>query len=126
MLKYYVFMFLILGVALFYVFIKDPCNQQLKTDFSNRHPSYKILNTGASEGSPESVRCHISYRKIDHEQVYEDIWLYQDSGSGWEFSRIVETRKAEQADGVRDERPQNGDRGAARRGASTPLPVVMS
>jgi hypothetical protein len=126
MLKYYVVMFLILGIALFYVFTKDPCNQQLRTDFSNRYPSYKILNTGASEGSTESVRCHISYRKIDHEEVYEDIWLYEDSGSGWEFSRIVETHKAEQADGVRDERLQNGDQGAAKRGAPTPRSVVMS
>ncbi|MBW2289414.1 MAG: hypothetical protein JRG90_16530 [Deltaproteobacteria bacterium] len=113
MLKYYIFLFLIVGIGLFYVFIKDPCNRQLETDFSNKHPSYKILNSGASEGSPESVRCHISYRKPDSEQIYEDIWLYQDSGRGWEFSRILVTGKTEQTDGDRDAGPRIGDAEAA-------------
>ena len=96
MLKYYVALFLIMGMALFYAFITDPCNRQLRTEFSNKHPSYKILNSGASEGSPETVRCRISYQEPDSEQIYEDIWLYRDSGGGWEFSRILETSKMEQ------------------------------
>ncbi len=95
MLKYYVLLVLILGIALFYVFLKDPCNRQLRTDFSNKYPSYTILDSGASEGSPESVHCRISYRKPDSKQIYEEIWLYQDFGSGWNFSRILETRKRE-------------------------------
>jgi len=104
MLKYYAFLLLILGIGLYYVFIKDPCNQQLRTDFSNKYPSYKILDSGASEGSPESVRCHISYRKPDSNQIYEDVWLYKDSGRGWEFSKIVESHKAEQTGTDLDER----------------------
>ena len=97
MLKYYVLIFLAVGIGLFYVFIKDPCNQQLRSDFANKHPSYEILDTGASEGSPESVRCQISYRKPDSEQIHKDTWLYQDKGRGWEFSRILETPNEEQA-----------------------------
>jgi len=96
MLKYYVFAFLIVGIALFYAFLKDPCNRQLRTDFSNKYPSYKILESGASEGSPESVRCHISYQKLDSEQIYEDIWLYLYADSRWKFSRVLETPKREQ------------------------------
>lgn len=117
MLKYYAFLFLIVGIALFYVFIKDPCNQQLKTDFSDKYPGYEILDTGASEGSPESVRCHISYQKPDSEEIYEDLWLYQRSRSGWKFSRILETRTKEQADGTDDERPRSGDPEASTGGA---------
>ena len=117
MLKYYVFLFLIVGIALFYVFIKDPCNQQLKTDFSDKYPSYEIVGSGASEGSPESVRCHISYRKPDSEEIYEDLWLYLKSRSGWKFSKIIETRQQDQSDGTDEAPPRNGDPEASTGGA---------
>jgi hypothetical protein len=112
MLKYYAFLALIVAIALYYVFIRDPCNQLLSTDFSNRHPSYKILSSGASEGSPESVRCHISYRKPDSEQIHEDIWLYQYSKRGWQFAKIIGTRELGPTDGDQVERPASDDRGA--------------
>ena len=117
MWKYYLFLFLILGIALFYVYIKDPCNQQLRTDFSDKYPSYKILNSSASEGSPESVRCHVSYQKPDSEQIHEETWLYKHTGRGWEFSRILAPSAAEQTGGAHDERPRNGDREASTGGA---------
>ncbi len=117
MLKYYAFLFLIVGIALFFVFIKDPCNQQLKMDFAEKYPSYEILGTGASEGSPESVRCHISYQKPGSEEIYEDLWLYQRSRSGWRFSKILQNRTKEQTDGAEDERPRSGEPEASNRGA---------
>ncbi len=95
MLKYYILAFSVVGIALFYAFLSDPCNKQLRTDFSNKYPSYKILDSGAAEGSPESVRCHVSYKKPDGEQVYEDTWLYQNTASGWSFSRILESKQRE-------------------------------
>jgi len=112
MLKYYAFLFLIVGMAVFYVSIKDPCKQQLRAEFSDMYPSYAILDSGASEGSPESVRCHISYRKPDGGQIYEDLWLYQHKRQGWSFSRILETRKKEQVGEDDDKRPRNVDREA--------------
>ncbi len=93
MLKYYALMFLIAGLALYYVFLKDPCYSQLRADFSKKHPGYEILATSASEGSPAAVSCHVSYRKPDGDQTYEDVWLYQDMGSGWSFSKIIESSK---------------------------------
>ncbi len=96
MLKYYVLLFLILGIGLYYVFLQDPCNRQLRTDFSNKYPSYTIAFSRTEEGSPDSVHCHAFYRKPDSEQTYEEIWLYQNLGSGWKFSRILETPKREQ------------------------------
>ncbi len=98
MLRYSVFLLVILGIALFYVFVKNPCNGQLRADFSNKYPTYEILTSAASEGSPESVRCQISYRKSNGEAILEDTWLYQHSGRGWEFSRILETRKMDSVD----------------------------
>ncbi len=95
MLKYYVFLFVIVGIALYYVFIRDPCNRQIRTDFADRHPSYEVLDSDAMQGSPETVRCRISYRKPDSDQVYEDIWLYVFSERGWEFSRILGTPEEE-------------------------------
>ncbi|MAG34017.1 MAG: hypothetical protein CL908_24320 [Deltaproteobacteria bacterium] len=87
------FLLAIFMLAVFFVYIKDPCNQQVRTDFSNEYPSFKILNSGVSDGSPESVRCHVSYEKPASEQVYEDIWLYQHTDRGWEFVKIVDSRK---------------------------------
>ena len=109
MLKYYALMFLIVGVALYYVFLQDPCYSQLRADFFGRHPGYQILTSGASAGSPETVRCHISYRKTDGEQVYEDVWLYQDSGSGWTFSGIIETGKRAPTGEDQEGRPRPRD-----------------
>ncbi len=108
MSKYYVLMFIVMGIALFYAFIKDPCNQQLRTDFSDRYPNYTIQSSAASEGSPESVRCRVSYQKADSEQIHEDIWLYQHSKSGWKFSRILESGKTKGTKGVFDEGSRNG------------------
>ena len=91
MLKYYIALFLAAGVALYYVFLQDPCGQLVKADFSSKFSDYEILSTGASEGSTESVLCHISYLKPDSQQVSEDVWMYKKSAEGWAFSRIVKT-----------------------------------
>ena len=96
MLKYYIVLFLIAGGVLFYVFSQDPCNTLVKTDFANKYPGYKILSSGAGEGSPDSVLCHISYQKPDGKQVYKDVWAYQNSDSGWRFSRILGGNESEQ------------------------------
>jgi hypothetical protein len=52
-----------------------------------------IVDSGARSGSPESVHCHVAYRKPGDGEVYEDVWLYQHRGTAWEFSRVVETGK---------------------------------
>ncbi len=97
MLKYYIFLFLIAGAALVYIYREDPCNRKLRIDFSTRYPDYELLDTGPGEGGSagagaftggENVYCYIQYKKPDSEQTYEDIWLYQDSGSSWNFSEI--------------------------------------
>jgi len=102
MLKYYIVLFLIAGVVLFYSYRADPCNVKFKTDFVNRYPGYQILNSGAGEEDSDRLRavaggrgihCHIYYQKPDNEQVYEDIWLYEELSSGWNFSRIVATNE---------------------------------
>jgi|TARA_B100000315_G_scaffold202847_1_gene195670 hypothetical protein len=98
MLKYYIALFLIVGIALYYVFITDPCNRQLRLDFSSRYPDYEILFAGAGEGSAgsvptSSVQCHVTYEKPDSNQIYEDIWLYQNFGSEWTFSTILSTEQ---------------------------------
>jgi hypothetical protein len=96
MSKYYFFLFLIIGAVLFYIYLEDPCNKMLRTDFSAKYPGYRILGSSAEEGSPDNVHCHIHYQKPDSEQVYEAIWLYQDLGSGWRFSGIIDTHEKEQ------------------------------
>jgi len=95
MAKYYILLFLIAGIVLFYIYSTDPCNEKLRMDFSNEHPDYKILDSGSGEGSVDNVHCHIYYLKPDSDQIYEDIWLYQNSDDGWNFSRILETRERE-------------------------------
>ena len=95
MWKYYVLLFLVLGLALSYAYLADPCHSKMRTEFSNEYPTYKILESGAEAGSPESVRCRISYQKPGSEQIHEEIWLYQNPGDGWTFSRILETPEQE-------------------------------
>ena len=95
MLKYYIALFLIAGIALYYVFITDPCNRLIRADFSSRYPGYEILFSGAGEDSTGSVptgsvQCHITYEKPDSDQIYEDIWLYQNLGGDWTFSTILQ------------------------------------
>ncbi|RLA16398.1 MAG: hypothetical protein DRQ56_10640 [Gammaproteobacteria bacterium] len=95
MKKYFVLMFLVAGIGLFLVFIKDPCSKQVREDFSSNYPSYKILGVSASQGSPESVHCHISFQKPDSKQVFEYVWQYIHAEGGWEFSRAITTSETE-------------------------------
>ena len=93
--KYYLILSVIFGALLFYIFTQDPCNNLFRANFASKYPDYKILDTGSLEGTPKTVQCRIYYNKVDSDQVYEDIWLYQNVGSGWEFSSIVASHARE-------------------------------
>ncbi|MDP6374712.1 MAG: hypothetical protein QF515_14075 [Pseudomonadales bacterium] len=96
MAKYYLLLFVVFGGALYYVFLQDPCNRQLRSDFAIKYPGYEILDSGAGAQSThtiQSVHCHVRYRKPDEARVYEDVWLYENLGSGWSFSRILQTEQ---------------------------------
>jgi hypothetical protein len=94
MAKYYFVLLLAAVAVLFYVFQNDPCNKNMRADFSRQYPEYKILDSGSREGSPEEVQCHLSYQKPDSDQVYEDTWLYRNTESGWLFSSALTKEKA--------------------------------
>jgi hypothetical protein len=89
MAKYYLVLFIIMGVVLFNIFIKDPCNNLLRDDFSNKYPGYEMLDADSGDGSPESVQCIVYYEKPDSKDVYKDIWVYRNSSDGWKFSNIL-------------------------------------
>ena len=93
MLKYYIALFLIAGAVLYYIFTTDPCNNQLRTDFSNKYPDYEILFSSAGEGIIDIVHCHIDYEKPGSKQIYEDVWVYQKAENGWKFSKILSSQK---------------------------------
>ena len=93
MLKYYIPLFLVAGIALYYVFTTDPCNSQLRKDFSVKYPDFELLYAGAGEASKNNVQCLMAYEKPDSKDVYEDVWVYQNSGNGWEFSEILSSQK---------------------------------
>jgi hypothetical protein len=67
----------------------------VRAAFAERHPGYEIVGSEAVEGSPESVRCQVSYRKPEAEQIYRDIWMYQRAKDGWSFSKILKTGEKE-------------------------------
>ena len=96
MAKYYLILVLILGAVLVYIFLEDPCNNQFRADFSNKHPGYKILDSASREGSPEIVQCEILYKKPDNDQIYKDIWVYEKLQNGWSFSSVLEAEKTAQ------------------------------
>jgi len=89
MAKYYFLLVLIMGSVLYFVYSEDPCYKNSRADFSRQFPDYKILDSGSTEGSPQSVQCHIRYSKPDNKIVYKDIWLYENQGDGWSFSKIL-------------------------------------
>jgi hypothetical protein len=91
MAKYYLVLFIIMGIVLFNIFIKDPCNNLIRADFVNKYPGYEILDSVSGEGSPESVQCTVYYEKPDSKDVYKDIWVYRNSSDGWNFSNILFT-----------------------------------
>lgn len=93
MLKYYLLLAAVVVVALLYAYLADPCNNLVRMEFAEAHPDWRVLDSGPEEGSPESVLCHVSYRKPGGDRVYEDVWLYLNPGSGWTFSRVVATRE---------------------------------
>ena len=95
MAKYYVLMFAAVAIALFYAYVSDPCNMLVRRDFSNKHPDYTIVGATAEEGSPESVRCRVSYRKPDSAELHEELWLYYKMKQGWEFSKILKKEPGE-------------------------------
>jgi hypothetical protein len=93
MWKYYAFLLAALVLVLAYVYVADPCNRLLRTDFARMKPGHWLLDARAERGSPESVRCRISYREPQSGAIFEDVWMYQYAGTAWQFSRIAETRR---------------------------------
>lgn len=99
MLKYYLLAIVIVGLALLYAYTEDPCNKLFRSDFASQHPDYRVLESDAEQGSPESVRCRVAYQKPDSAAIFEDVWLYtHEKKTGWRFSKVVGTR-------TRDEKP---------------------
>ena len=95
MSKYYFLAMLVFAAVLYYIFIQDPCNILVKADFSKKNPDYEIVDIGASEGSVDSVRCHVYYLKPDDREIYKDIWLYEKSGNDWSLSTAIATEMVE-------------------------------
>ena len=96
MAKYYAVLILFSLGVLYYVFLEDPCNRQLRTDFLEKYPGYTLVDSASLQGSPLEVQCSVYYRKPDDKQVYQDVWSYKKSGSDWRFSRVLQSRRAEQ------------------------------
>jgi hypothetical protein len=90
MAKYYLLAIAVVGLALYYAYNTDPCNRLVRTDFASRHPDYQIIDSDPEQGSPESVRCRIVYRKPDSDQPQEAVWLYKHEKKGWRLYRASE------------------------------------
>jgi hypothetical protein len=96
MAKYYFLLALIMGGVLYYVYSQDPCYMGIRDDFAVQFPDYEILDSGSTEGTPDSVQCHIRYSKPDDDRIYKDIWLYENRGNGWIFSKTLVTEEQQQ------------------------------
>jgi streptogramin lyase len=106
MAKYYLVLFIILGIVLYNIFITDPCNNLLRADFANKYPGYEILDSVSGEGSPETVQCTAYYEKPDSKDVYKDIWVYRNSSDGWKFSNILFTGRIDPETGQVEVTPE--------------------
>ncbi len=90
MWRYWVFMLVLLGGLLVYAYSSDPCIGLVRREFSEKHSRYEIVSTDAESGSPESVRCVVSYRVPPSREVEQEVWLYRNAGDGWALFKILE------------------------------------
>lgn len=97
MLKYWIFMGVVLITLLVYSYFMDPCISRVRRAFTEKHPDYELVSSDADSGSPESVRCVVSYRTPEDPQVHEQVWWYRDRGDGWELYKILEPEAAEKS-----------------------------
>jgi len=95
MAKYYIILFMVMGAVLYYIFLEDPCNNMVRADFAEKNPDYKILNSGAGEGTPDNVQCQIYYQKPGSDEIYKEVLLYQKVGSDWSLSGVLDTPTTE-------------------------------
>ena len=86
---------MVVGAVFLFIFLQDPCNEQFRSDFSDKYPDYTILDFGG-EGDTGKVFCHVFYQRPENQQIFEDIWVYENSDFGWRFSGIKETRKRDE------------------------------
>lgn len=111
MWKYWVIMLVILGALLVYSYFADPCIGLVRSEFVEKHPGAKIVSTDAEAGSPESVRCVVSYRKPGNQEIHKEVWWYKNPGSGWALHKIVEPSDAP-TDPARPAQSSPGERSA--------------
>jgi hypothetical protein len=95
MWKYMALMFVVFVLSMYYVYVSDPCRSQMFEEFEAKYPGYEIIDTDADEGSPESVRCRIFYRKPGGVVTHEQLWLYRNAGDGWHFARLLQSTDEE-------------------------------
>ena len=96
MAKYYAILILLSLGVLYYVFLQDPCNRQLRMDFLEKYPGYTLVDSDSRQGTPHEVQCNVYYQKPADKQVYQDVWSYKKSGSDWRFSSVLQSRRTEQ------------------------------
>lgn len=97
MAKYYVLLGLAFVAVMLYIFLQDPCGNNVRSDFLEKYPDYEIVFFGAGESAEEfsnyTVRCHIRYRIPEGIGTYEDVWEYRKADDGWKLSRVLEEHK---------------------------------
>jgi hypothetical protein len=90
MARYWIFMLVLLGALLVYAYYSDPCIGLVRGEFQARHPDWELVATDAESGSPESVRCVVSYRAPESRDVKRVIWWYRNDGGDWALFKVLD------------------------------------
>lgn len=68
-----------------------PTKDGVRTAFMAQHPNYSVQSVEPGEGDSGGVYIAIKYRKPDDAPLYQEVWLYQDTGkSKWECTHKSE------------------------------------
>jgi hypothetical protein len=68
-----------------------PTKDEVRTAFMTLHPSYSVQSVEPGEGDGDNVYVAIKYRRPDDATLYQEVWLYQDTGkSRWECTHKSE------------------------------------
>lgn len=71
-----IFITIILGLGLFYIWFSRSDNQNVKREFLENNPTFEIVDLYAGDKNSDIATYHIKYTKPNNSRVYEHIAVY--------------------------------------------------
>ncbi len=67
---------LIVGLGLFYIWFSNSTNENVRREFLEKYPTFKVVDLYAGEKNSDIATYHIKYNKPKNATIYEHIAIY--------------------------------------------------